>query len=285
MSIAVETLLASAAISEELANVAQRARRSTVYIERNRGNGAGIIWSETGAIVTNRHVVGERGTVKVTLFDGTAFEGEVVAAHASRDLAIVKIEASGLAAAEIGDSNLIRAGQIAIAVGHPLGHRDAVSTGIFTAPGHPDSEAIRTDVALLPGNSGGPLVDVLGRVLGVNAMVAGSLGMAVPSNRAAAFFDQWASPATRTPLGIRATFVRDLRHDEHNAGMVVMAIEAGSPADRSGLIIGDVIVGANGASLIDEESLPAALLRAGWPLKLRILRGGEDRDVDVYEAA
>lgn len=283
MSIALQQLVSSTAVSEEIAAIAERVRHSTVFVERNRGNGAGIVWSANGAIVTNRHVVGDHGKARITLFDGTVLEGEVAAAHPTRDLAIVKVDASDLPAIEIGDSNRIRAGEIAIAVGHPLGYRDSVSTGVFTASGHADSEAIRIDVALLPGNSGGPLVDVLGRVVGVNAMVAGSLGMAVPSARVLTFFDQWSSPAARTPLGIRATFVRDLRGD-YSAGMVITSIDAGSPADQAGLIIGDVIVGAGGASLVDEESLPAALLRLGWPLHLLILRGGEPRDIDVREA-
>ena len=284
MSIMLEQLVSSQAVSDEIAAVADRIRNSTVFVERNRGNGAGIIWGESGGIVTNRHVVGERGKVRVTLFDGAVFEGEVAAAHPTRDLAIVKIDANGLPAAEIGDSLAIRTGEIAIAVGHPLGYRDSVSTGVFTRSGRADAEAVHTDVALLPGNSGGPLTDVLGRVVGVNAMVAGSLGMAVPSARVKSFFEQWSSPAARTPLGIRATFVRELR-GEHPSGMVITSIEAGSPADRAGLIIGDVIVGAGGASLVDEESLPAALLRLGWPLHLMILRGGAPRDVDVREAA
>jgi serine protease Do len=283
MSIMLEQLIGAAAISDDIAAVAERVRKSTVFVERNRGNGAGIIWSANGAIVTNRHVVGERGKVRITLFDGTVYEGEVAAAHPTRDLAIVKIEAAGLPAVEIGDSTAIRAGEIAIAVGHPLGYRDAVSTGIFTRSGREDAETIHMDVALLPGNSGGPLTDVLGRVVGVNAMVAGSLGMAVPSARVATFFNQWSNPAARTPLGIRATFVRDLP-GEQSAGMVIIAIDHGSPADRAGLIVGDVIVGAGGASLVDEESLPAALLRLGWPLRLLVLRGGEPRTIDVHEA-
>lgn len=284
MSILLEQLV-GAAISEEIAAVAERVNRSTVFVERNRGHGAGIIWSADGVIVTNRHVAGDRGKVKVTLFDGRSFEGEVAAAHPTRDLSIVKIEASNLPKAEIGDSDRVRAGEIAIAVGHPLGYRNSVSVGVFTASGDASAEAIRTDVALLAGNSGGPLADVRGRVVGVSAMVAGSLGMAVPSARVATFFANWSGPAGRTPLGIRATFVRDFGAAEHAAGMVVTGIEPNSPAARAGLIVGDVIVGAGDASLVDEESLPAALLRLGWPLQLLILRGGEPKDVELREAA
>lgn len=284
MSIMLEPLI-GAAVSDEIAELAERVRRSVVLVERNRGHGAGIVWSTDGAIVTNRHVVGDHGRARVTLADGSVHEGEVAAAHPTRDLAIVKIEASGLPAAEIGDSIAIRAGQLAIAVGHPLGYRNSVSLGVFTASGDANAEAIRMDVALLPGNSGGPVVDVDGRVIGVSAMVAGSLGMAVPSARVASFFANWSGPAGRTPLGIRATFVRDFGSAEHAAGMVITGIEPNSPAVRAGLILGDVIVGAGGASLIDEESLPAALLRLGWPLRLAILRGGELREIDLRETA
>lgn len=284
MSVLIERAV-GAEISTEIEAVAERVRQSTVLVERHRGNGAGIIWSADGAIVTNRHVAGDRGRVKITLAGGRAFEGTVAAAHPTRDLAIVTIEESGLPKAEIGDSDAIRAGQIAIALGHPLGYRDSVSFGVFTASGAANAEAIRTDVAFLPGNSGGPLVDAAGRVIGVSAMVAGSLGMAVPSNRVSTFFAYWSGPAGRTPLGIRATFVRDFGSTEHGAGMVITGIERDSPAALAGLIVGDVIVGAGGASLIDEESLPAALLRLGWPLQLLILRGGEPREVVVRETA
>ncbi|MER3436628.1 MAG: hypothetical protein C4346_02855 [Chloroflexota bacterium] len=123
-------------LAAELVQIAERVRRAVVVIDRQHGNGAGIIWRSDGGIVTNRHVVGRASQVHVRLADGRRADGQVVARHPEHDLAVVHVPLTGLPAAEVGDSSTVRPGHLAIAVGHPFGYRDAVSVGVIVAAGH-----------------------------------------------------------------------------------------------------------------------------------------------------
>lgn len=163
--------------------LAQRLRRSTVQILNRGGGGSGIVWDSAGHILTNSHVL--RGDeVWVVDSQGRRSWARVIRRDGSRDLALLETH-TGLEPAAFGDSNLVRAGQFAIAVGNPLGLPGAVASGIVHAAG--GSEWIEADVRLAPGNSGGMLADAEGRVIGVNTMVFRGLGLAIPSNEAAAF--------------------------------------------------------------------------------------------------
>jgi serine protease Do len=167
-----------------LAALAERVRRVTVEVRgAGRGHGSGVIWGREGQIVTNAHVA--RGRPTVVLSDGRVFEAHVVAWDPARDLAALRIGARELPAAEIGDSDALRVGELVFAVGSPFGLRGALSTGMVHAVprGGPDgSRFIRADLRLAPGNSGGPLADARGRVVGINAMIHGGLALAIPSN-------------------------------------------------------------------------------------------------------
>lgn len=171
----------------ELEGLASLVRSFTVEIQsRGRGGrtgqGSGVVWHSDGLIVTNAHVARERKLA--VAFGETLVEAECVARDERRDLALVHVGAEGLVAATAGDANLVKAGSLVMALGHPLGVQNAMSLGVVHAVthehGHP--RFIAADVALAPGNSGGPLVDVNGRVIGINAMVMGGLGVAIASN-------------------------------------------------------------------------------------------------------
>ena len=172
---------AAAAMAAELARVTVEVRG------RGRGAGgaavgAGVIWHPDGLILTNAHVA--HGDVTVVLADGRARGARLVARDPRRDLAALVVDASGLPAARIGDSGALRVGELVLAVGNPLGLVRALSAGLVHAVG---PRAIHADLRLAPGNSGGPLADARGHVVGLNAMIVGGLAVAVPSREARRF--------------------------------------------------------------------------------------------------
>ena len=174
-----------------LGRVAERLRRSTVRVLGRAGPlGCGIVWDGHGLIVTNAHVV--RRSTRVAGPDGRLRVARLVAWDPERDLAALAVEDDGtLTGAEIGDAEALRVGDVVIALGHPGGLVGAVTVGVVHATGpraSPNSQRlIQADLRLAPGNSGGPLADARGRVVGVNAMIAGGLAVAIPSSVVAAF--------------------------------------------------------------------------------------------------
>ncbi len=166
----------------DLAIIAERLKQITVRIRGPRATaGSGVIWSPGGLVVTNAHVA--RGRATVILSTGHRLQGRLLAWDPETDLAALAIDAGGLPAAEIGDSNDLRAGELVVAVGNPLGLDGALTTGVVHAgrSSGAGSRLIEADLRLAPGNSGGPLADARGRVIGINAMIAGGLALAVPS--------------------------------------------------------------------------------------------------------
>ncbi len=279
-------------LSEEIEAIAQRIRPAVVFIDRPHGNGAGTIWRSDGRIVTNRHVVGREAQVSVGLADGRRFAGRVIARHPEQDLAVVHIPASGLPAAEVGDSSTVRPGQIAIAVGHPFGYRDAVSAGVIVAAGQiatrsgpRSADLLQSDVKLAPGNSGGPLVDVRGRVIGINTMVAGRLSLAVPSQVAERLVAGHQAGRAVAYIGVQGVVVA-IGHPGIPAGLLLTEVAEGAPGDRAGLIVGDIIVAIGDTVVVDQESVPAAILRLapGQPIPVRVLRGGAMRAFVIVPA-
>lgn len=179
----------SNSLSEAISEVIARVGRSLVVVHNGKhGSGAGISWRPDGYIVTNYHVIA-RGQVAVSLPNGEEVPARVVAQEPEIDLALIKIERSDLPVAKIADSSYIHPGQIVLAMGHPWGQRAAVTTRIISGKGKTQVKGkrgsiplIRSDVLLAPGNSGGPLVNAHGAVLGINTMiVGGDLGVAIPS--------------------------------------------------------------------------------------------------------
>jgi serine protease Do len=279
------------ALSEAIADLAAAVKPAVVLIGQGSSHGAGIIWRSDGIIVTNRHVL-RNGRVDVILDDGRKLTGIVAARHPERDLAIVKVAADDLPAARIGDSNTVRPGQIVVAVGHPPGLRSAATAGIVVAAGQAATlegprtgDWLQTDVTLRPGNSGGPLVDADGGVIGVNTMVSGRLALSIPSSTVERFVAGERPGDPRAWLGVNGLTV-PLRQPGHAAGFLLSEIAEGSPADRAGLIVGDVIVSLGSVIVSDAESVPAAILRMspGEAVEIGVLRGGEPRQFTVVPA-
>jgi serine protease Do len=173
------------AVEGALAEVAERLRRITVQVRAGgRSAGAGIVWLRRGLVVTNAHVAAALRAEIVTA-DGRAFTARVTARDPRRDLAVLAVSASALEAALRTDARGLRAGELVIALGHPLGVANAAALGVVhRAPtGAPGPAGwLHADIRLAPGNSGGPLADAAGRVAGINAMIAGGLGIAVPTH-------------------------------------------------------------------------------------------------------
>ena len=230
--------LAGLALSEAIADIVAEITPSVVLVGQGGSHGAGVIWRSDGIVITNRHVIRD-DRVDVVLDDGRKFTGIVAARHPDRDLAVVKIAADGLPAARLGDSSTVRPGQIAIAVGHPPGTRSAATAGIVVAAGQAATlegprtgDWLQTDVTLRPGNSGGPLVDARGGVIGINTMVSGRLALSIPSSAVERFVAGERPGDPRAWLGIHGLAV-PLRRPEHDAGFLLTEVAEGSPADRA----------------------------------------------------
>jgi serine protease Do len=186
-------------VTQQARVMLQRVQRSLVQvIDEPRGAGAGVIWRQDGIILTNHHVVaGKNERLEVRLNSGDRFLARVLALHAEIDLAIVKVDARGLPVALLADSHDLKVGQLVFAVGHPWGQPGVVTAGIISALSQVVTQEgktfpmIRSDSLLAPGNSGGPLVNAAGGVIGINTMiVGGDQGLAIPSHLAQEFAGQ-----------------------------------------------------------------------------------------------
>ncbi len=272
-------------IGHAIAAITARVMPSLVHVgQRNGGNGAGIIWRADGVIVTNRHVVRE-DRIDIWTMAGEHFTGIVAARHATRDLAVVKVAAEGLPAAEIGDSSRVRPGEVVLGLGHPHGYARSLTMGIVVAAGHATTpegprsgDWIQTDLTLLPGNSGGPLVDVRGRVIGMSTMVQGRLSLAVPSLTIAAFVAGGQGAAHEVTLGLSGELAM-LRRADHAVGFVVTGVAEGSVAEDAGMVVGDVVVAIGDVAVADEASLHHGftLAGSGEASGMTVLRGGKAR--------
>jgi serine protease Do len=257
--------------------IAEQLRRSTVLIQSGgRGAGSGVIWSSDGLVVTNAHVV-RGGRVNVQLWDGREFEAAIASRDPRRDLAQLRIDAANLPAASQADSSEVRPGEIVIAIGNPMGFVGALATGVIHAVsplrGLGSQSWVQADVRLAPGNSGGPLANAHGRVVGINSMVAGSLALAIPSNAVRDFLsagpaDAWLGVTLHPsliprPEGAGKTF-----------GLVVLEVEPGSPADLASLMPGDILLGTEEKPFTAIEDLARALHGRGPRiLRVEFLRG------------
>ncbi len=261
--------------------IAEKLRRSTVLVRPGaRGNGSGVIWSADGAIITNAHVA--RGSqARVQLWDGRELEAAVVSRDLRRDLAELRVNAANLPAATPADSSQVRPGELAIAIGNPLGFVGALTTGVIHAVGPlrrlNSQHWVQSDVRLAPGNSGGPLADARGRVIGINTMVAGRLALAIPSNTVTNFLQ--AEPADAY-LGVVVEPVRVPRPGSpaKTFGLVLLDVEPDSPAANASLLPGDILLGTDEKSFASVDDLASSLQGFGPRLlRLAFLRGDYER--------
>jgi serine protease Do len=262
-----------------LGEIAERVRRSTVLVQPGgRGSGSGVVWSDDGLIITNAHVA--RGPrAKISLWDGREFQAEVTARDARRDLAALRISAAQLSSATSRDSSDVRAGEIALAVGNPFGFLGAFTTGIVHAVGPlrglGSRNWVQSDVRLAPGNSGGPLADAQGRVIGINSMVAGSLALAIPSNDVRRFLQ---GQSGRNWLGVTLTPVRLPGDSRQEIGLLVVGIEPSGPASLASLLPGDILLGSEKQPFRSTDDLADALdENPAGVLRLAFLRGDYTR--------
>jgi S1-C subfamily serine protease len=283
------------------------ARRAPQELQRRglpelRGAGSGVIIAPDGYVLTNSHVVRSAERIEISLQDGRILPADIVGDDPHSDLALLRVLESGLPIAELGDSSRLRVGQLVVAVGNPLGFQATVTAGVISALGRSlrtetgrlIENIIQTDAALNPGNSGGPLVDFRGHLIGINtAIIAGSQGIcfAIPANTA-----KWVVSALiregrvrRAYLGIMGqtvTLDRRLvvRHRlETSTAVRVTEVHAGTAAERAGIRAGDLIVilGDSPIGSLDDLQLTLGRHRLGEPLTVQVNRNGERITLEI----
>ncbi|NEO98825.1 MAG: PDZ domain-containing protein [Symploca sp. SIO2E9] len=278
-----------------------------------RGTGSGFIISNEGRILSNAHVVDGADTVEVILKDGRSFEGKVLGSDPLTDVAVIKIEAENLPTVSLGDSDQLRSGEWAIAIGNPLGLDNTVTTGIISATGRSSSqvgvpdkrvEFIQTDAAINPGNSGGPLLNASGEVVGMNTAIiqgAQGLGFAVPINTVVGVARQLITQGEveHPYLGIQmVTLTPELKENinsnpnfririEDEQGVLIARVMPNSPAARAGLRAGDIIL------KIDTQPVKAASdvqksvqkTKVGSTLRMELRRNQQNINLEVQPGA
>lgn len=261
--------------------IAERLRRSTVLIHAGgRGSGSGMIWSSDGTLITNAHVVrSSRPTVQ--LWDGREFGAVIESRDSILDLARLRIDAANLPAVSVADSLQLRVGELAIAIGNPMGFVGALATGVIHGVGPIRGLGahswVQAEVRLAPGNSGGPLADARGQVVGINTMVAGRLALAIPSNAVRDFVS--AGPAHgRLGVTVHPAMIPRPGVRGNAFGLVILEVEPDSPAAQASLLPGDILLGTEEKRFSSLEDL-ARLLRGTGPRAVRFefLRGDYER--------
>ena len=271
-------------------------RRKSAY--EGEGSGSGVVITPDGYTVTNSHVVDGADTLKVSLADGTSYDAELTGKDSASDIAVLRVQGSGLSIANLGDSDKLQVGQLVIAIGNPLGFQNTVTTGVISALGRSlrsrsgrlIENIIQTDAALNPGNSGGPLVDSKGLVVGINTAIiqfAQGICFAIPVNTM-----RWVvsslireGKVTRGYLGITGQNVplpvRVVRYFQltQNAGVQIMDVMAGSPAHSAGLMEGDIIISLDNNPVTGVDDIHRLLSRdvIGKGLDITLLREWTNR--------
>ncbi len=322
-----DKLISIGAYSDTAIEVAKKVQPSIVGIEveytvnsifsRNptttTASGSGVIISEDGYILTNNHIINsssssssfyyeieEANKVTVTLYnDDTEYEAKIIGTDEQTDLAVIKIDKTGLTAAELGDSDAVQVGEFSMAIGNPLGLKSSVTAGIISAVDREvtDSDgnnyvAIQTDAAINSGNSGGALVNSKGQVIGINTLkIAGTgiegVGFAIPINSTKNISDQLIqyNKVKRPYLGIGGINVDEDTAKRNNivVGVYVKTLENFSSAEKAGVKVGDVIIGIDGTEIktMDELNEIKNKKQIGDKVTLKINREGSVMDIDV----
>ncbi len=255
------------------------------------GGGTGVLVGDDGTIVTNSHVIGNSNRIRIELYDGRRFRARVLGRDRETDVAVLKIDAEDLVPAQLGDSSSLEVGEWILAVGNPfgsLGH--TVTSGIVSATGRVDLEVdeifyqnfIQTDASIHPGNSGGPMVNLRGEVVGLNTAIDGrysGIGLAVPSDMVRSVLEQILRHG-RVRRGFLGVEMRTFHQDETYAGpsrVRLSSVRKGEPAERAGLRVGDIVETFNGKPVRDDVELKYAIAEVppGQRATIKVWRDGE----------
>ena len=266
------------------------------------GSGSGLIFTPDGFALTNSHVVQGASSVRATLPDGTVYGAQVVGTDPDTDLAVLRLGATGLPIAELGDSTALRPGQLVIAIGNPLGFQATVTAGVVSALGRSMRAesgrlmegVIQTDAALNPGSSGGPLVDSVGRVVGINtAVIAGAQGIAfaVPVNTARFVIPRLIKDGRvrRSWIGISGQSIQlsrrrvQLSHLHAGGAVLVTEVTPGGPSERAGLLPRDILVRIADITVVGVDDLQRLLTDEliGRSIEVVVLREGNLKNLTV----
>lgn len=286
------------------------------YLAQQRSVGSGVIMDPQGYILTNAHVVQRARTLNVLVPDlsgmaetggsdraeppATAMPARVIGLDTVTDLAVIKVEKSGLRALKFGDSDRVHPGELVLAFGSPLGLQDSVSLGVISAINQqldPDSPMVylQTDAAINPGNSGGPLIDMRGDVVGINSMIETQsggnegVGFSIPSNTAQIVYQQlvkYGHPR-RGSIGVYPTNLTPVLAEglglSRNSGVLIEDVVPSSAADKAGIKINDIVLSADGRPMRDTKQFALIMFRKrpGETVHLSLLNGTDTREIDV----
>jgi S1-C subfamily serine protease len=298
-------------LSEIIINAVEKVKSAVVKIDRyntirgklqSTGSGSGFLFSSDGYLFTNNHVVNKAEQMKVTLFDTSIHIAELIGEDPDSDLAVLKIFADGFSPVILGDSSQVKIGQLVFAIGNPYGFQHSVTHGVVSALGRTlrsqsgrlIENVIQTDASLNPGNSGGPLINASGEVIGVNtAAIAGAQGLCftISINTAKSIATELINEGTvkRAYLGIQSQVVElnkkviQFYHLKNARALFVVSVEKGSPADNAGLKEGDFILSFNDLVIQSPDELFKLLTKEKilFGQKMVILRNNEIIQLDI----
>lgn len=291
-------------------NIKNAVVKIDVFREQNgrkmpAGGGSGFVFSSDGLVFTNAHVIAQAGTIRVTLLDGSELEATVTGKDIDSDIAILKIYGNGYTVAMLGDSQQLQIGQFLIAIGNPLGYQHSVSTGVLsgvgrtlhTANGQAIENVLQTDAPLNPGNSGGPLINTDGEVVGINTAIIGGaqgLSFAIDINMAKEVARQiiQSGKVTKAYLGLMIQEIeihprlRNFHHLANIKGLLITGVNDSSPAKKALMAEGDILIEFDGQMISSSSGLFRLLTaeRINKPVKLKVIRKGALFEQEIVPA-
>ena len=291
------------AFSEMIVGAVDKVKNAVVRVDkfaRIRGNetmsgtGSGFVFSSDGLILTNSHVIENSDRLNITLLDGDEFNAEVTGADRDTDIAIIKIFGSGYSPAKLGSSGDLKIGQLVIAIGNPMGYQHSVSVGVLsgvgrtmrTADGHLIDNILQSDAAMNPGNSGGPMIDTNGEVIGINTAIIPyaqglSFSIGIDTAKEIARYLISEGKVTKAFLGLLVNEIeinpriKNFYRLNSKKGIMIIGVEKSSPASRANLREGDIIVEFNGKDLSSSGELTRHLIGGELidkPVRMKIIR-------------
>ena len=275
--------------SDAMTDLAVKVGSSVVRVRSRRGFGSGVIWSEDGYILTCSHVVGRAAAVEVGFGEGPRLEARVLGHDPYSDMALLKVERTGLKPVEVADSDAVEVGQLVFAFANPFGGSPSTTSGIVTTaktslgwgPGSAQ-DVIVTDAPLNPGYSGGPLVNASGKMIGLNVAYANSRGISIPINSVKSTIDALINEGririahlgiSTDPVSLPRRLVADANIDQEE-GLMIYEVETDSPAKKAGLVVGDILVTFAKSPITGHNDLYRLLTQdiIGKPIEIGILR-------------